>query len=115
MQVELGPVEPFEELMRRGGDAAQRAMSRFFMKDDPVYHSLRRITDRLAELGVAYAVVGGMALNAHGYTRATIDVDILVTPEGLVTVQAALAGLGYVPPFAGSKHLRDTATGVRIE
>ncbi|HMO25596.1 MAG TPA: hypothetical protein PKB10_04950 [Tepidisphaeraceae bacterium] len=24
-------------------------------------------------------------------------------------------GLGYLPPFAGSKHLRDTETGVRIE
>src|SRR5688500_8945512 len=115
MKVEQEPVGPFEELMRRGGDVAQRAMSRFIMKDDPVYHSLRRITDRLAELGVAYAVVGGMALNAHGYTRATIDVDILVTPEGLAAVHRALDGLGYIPPFAGSKHLRDTATGVRIE
>jgi hypothetical protein len=30
-------------------------------------------------------------------------------------VHAALEGLGYLPPFAGSKHLRDTTTGVRIE
>jgi hypothetical protein len=26
-----------------------------------------------------------------------------------------LDGLGYVPPFAGSKHLRDRETGVRVE
>ena len=44
-----------------------------------------------------------------------VDVDILVTAEGLAAVHRELEGLGYVPPFAGSKHLKDTATGVRIE
>ena len=35
---------------------------------------------RLNEAGVSYILVGGYALNAHGYTRATEDVDILVAP-----------------------------------
>ncbi len=56
-----------------------------------------------------------MALVAHGYDRTTTDVDILLTVDGLKRVHEALEGLGYVPPFAGSKQLRDTATGVRIE
>jgi hypothetical protein len=42
-------------------------------------------------------------------------VDILVTADGLKAVHAALDGLGYVPPFAGSKNLRDAETQVRIE
>ena len=85
------------------------------MRDDPVHRTLRDVTQRLDALGIAYAVAGGMALVAHGYDRTTVDVDILLTPEGLTAVHAALEGLGYVPPFAGSKNLRDTATGVRIE
>ena len=56
-----------------------------------------------------------MALNAHGFRRATVDVDVLVTSEGLQRVHEALEGLGYVPPFTGNKNLRDAASSVRIE
>jgi hypothetical protein len=108
-------VESFDEIMRRGGDRAIMEAGRFFMRDDPVHATLRKITSKLAELGIAYAVVGGMALVAHGYDRTTTDVDILLTSDGLKQAHAALEGLGYVPPFAGSKNLRDTATGVRVE
>ena len=44
-----------------------------------------------------------------------VDVDILVTREGLSVIHAKLDGLGYVPPFSGSKNLRDAEHGVRIE
>jgi len=76
---------------------------------------LRRISSRLDELGILYAVAEGMALGAHGYVRATADVDILVTEEGLGSVHRELEGLGYVPPFTGSKNLRDVGSSVRIE
>ena len=49
-----------------------------------------------------------MALDAHGFRRLTVDVDILVTREGLKAIHERLEGLGYVPPFTGSKNLRDT-------
>jgi hypothetical protein len=38
-----------------------------------------------------------------------------VTREGLDELHRQLEGLGYRPLFAGSKHLRDTELGVRIE
>src|SRR5438477_11985006 len=101
--------------MHRGGSAAIDEASRFFMKSDPVHKSLREITKRLTDLGIPYAVMGGMALVAHGYDRTTVDVDILVTAEGFSAIHRTLEGLGYVPPFAGSKNLRDTQTGVRVE
>ena len=85
------------------------------MRNDPVHESLRRITGKLAELGVPYAVAGGMALVAHGYDRTTVDIDVLVDEGGLREAHKNLDGLGYVPPFEGSKNLRDTQTGVRIE
>ena len=56
-----------------------------------------------------------MALFLHGYRRFTEDVDILVNAEGLHRIHQSLEGLGYIPPFAGSKNLRDAETGVRVE
>jgi hypothetical protein len=88
---------------------------RYFRKDNEVFRSLRKITSRLDTLGISYAVVGGMALGAHGHHRFTVDVDLLVTADGLRSIHEALEGLGYVPPFAGSKQLRDVENGVRIE
>ena len=108
-------VEPFENRMRRGGETALREAGRFFMRDDAVHRSLRKVTTELEQMGIPYAVVGGMALVAHGYDRTTVDVDLLLTAEALARVHARLDGLGYLPPFAGSKDLRDTETGVRIE
>ncbi len=87
----------------------------FFQNESEVQKSLRRITARLNALGIDYAVVGGMALFLHGFRRFTEDVDILVTREGLAKLHQALEGSGYRPPFAGSKNLRDTENGVRIE
>jgi hypothetical protein len=105
----------FEDIMRQGGGAAVAEAGRFFMKTDPVHQTLRTITARLEALGIPYAVAGGMALVAHGYDRTTVDVDLLLTAQGLEAARQNLDGLGYVPPFSGSKNLRDTSTGVRIE
>ncbi|MBX9678988.1 MAG: nucleotidyltransferase family protein [Gemmataceae bacterium] len=89
--------------------------SRFFDEKDRVHETLRNIGKRLEEIGVPYAVAGGLALFKHGFRRFTEDVDILVTKAGLKTIHERLDGLGYVPPFAGSKNLRDANTGVKIE
>jgi hypothetical protein len=108
-------VEPFEYRMQRGGESALREAARFFMRDDAVHRSLRKITAKLKQLEIPYAVAGGMALVAHGYDRTTVDVDVLLPADALSRVHAALDGLGYLPPFDGSKDLRDTETGVRID
>jgi hypothetical protein len=101
--------------MREGGTAAVQQAGQFFMRTDPVHQTLRTITQQFEALNIPYAVAGGMALVAHGYDRTTVDVDILLTPEGWAAAHERLEGLGYVAPFAGSKNLRDTKTGVRIE
>jgi hypothetical protein len=86
-----------------------------FEKESAVHKALLKITRRLDALGIAYAVADGMALFFHGYRRFTEDIDILVSREGLQELHRELEGLGYVPPFAGSKNLRDADLGVRIE
>jgi hypothetical protein len=109
------PYAEYEAHLRQGGAVATAAAGAFFMGDDPVHHTLRDVTGRLAAAGIPYAVCGGMALVAHGYQRTTVDVDILVTPQGLSDAHAQLDGRGYVPPFTGSKNLRAGDTKVRIE
>jgi hypothetical protein len=89
--------------------------SMHFERESAVHRALEAIARRLEELGVPYAIVGGIALFFHGYRRFTEDVDLLVTADDLRRVHQHLAGLGYLPLFAGSKNLRDTASGVRIE
>ncbi len=86
------------------------------MQAGDVYETLRELADRLRREGLDYALIGGMALVAHGYRRFTEDVDILMTKETLQAFRERLVGRGYVPAFSGaSKSFRDARTGVRIE
>lgn len=105
----------YEQRLDQDPGWALREGSRHFEERSAVQDALRRITARLEELGIDYAVAGGMALFAHGLRRFTEDVDILVTREGLEVIHSRLRGLGYRPPFSASKNLRDTEHGVKIE
>ena len=86
-----------------------------FENGSAVHKALKHIVRRLEELGIPYAVVGGMALFFYGVRRFTEVVDILVTRDGLQRLHESLDGLGYIPPFPGSKNLRDVEAGVKIE
>jgi hypothetical protein len=105
----------YEELLNRDPRWALTEGSRHFEESSAVFKALHNITSRLKEIGIPYVVVGGMALFRHGLRRFTEDVDLLVTKDDLKVIHAKLAGLGYLPPFTNSKHLRDTQTGVKIE
>lgn len=65
---------------------------RHFGRDSEVFKTLRKVAHRLDDLGVPYAIIGGMALDAHGYRRMTVDVDLLVTPSGLRRLEDGLGG-----------------------
>ena len=108
-------VPVYEDMLKRDRSWAMDEGDRHFQRDDAVFKTLRKIAERLEAVGVPYAIAGGMALEAHGFRRLTIDVDILVSREGLKTIHEKLKGLGYVPPFSGSKNLRDAEHGVRVE
>lgn len=93
-----------------------RESERFHMGVGKVNQALATICQTLERAGIDYAIVGGMALNLHGYARETVDVDLLVTPAGLEAIHDRCVGRGYLPAFAGAhKALRDTQTGVVIE
>ncbi|HYN21619.1 MAG TPA: hypothetical protein VE078_11715, partial [Thermoanaerobaculia bacterium] len=80
-----------------------------------VQRAVEKVVRLLEEDGIPYALIGAMALNAYGYLRATVDVDLLLTREGLEAFKEGHLGLGYVQKFPGSKGLRDTENGVTID
>ena len=53
----------------------------------------------LNEAGADYMLVGGYAVNAHGYVRATEDLDVWVrpSPENAARVMAAMKNFGMPP------------------
>ncbi len=59
--------------------------------------SLEAIVGALNGERVDYLIVGGLAVNAHGFVRLTRDVDIVLhlTPENAAKGLGALLGLGY--------------------
>lgn len=84
-------------------------------QESEVYKALRRFTTRLDELDIPYLLAGALALNFHGFQRFTIDIDVILTKEDMKKAHQALEGRGYLPPFAGSKNLRDTENKVAID
>jgi hypothetical protein len=88
---------------------------RFFMGEADVHQALERLARLLDEKEIPYAVIGAMALNEWGYRRVTVDVDVLLTPEGLRDLRSDVLGRGYVEKFPGSRGLRDTVAGVNID
>ena len=108
-------IESYESRLERNREWAMQEASRFFEGKSEIHDTLKKITQKLRDLGIDYVVVGGLAMFQHGYRRFTEDVYILVTREGLKEIHHRLEGLGYLPPFQGSKNLRDMEHGVRIE
>ncbi len=87
---------------------------RFFTGEAAVQRAMKRLCRLLDERGIPYAVIGAMALNEWGYRRVTVDVDVLLAPEGLRALKAEVFGRGYVEKFPGSRSLRDTEGGVNV-
>jgi len=74
-----------------------------------------RLCRKLDELGIPYAICGGLAVNAHGHVRVTNDIDVLLTADGLVQFRAAALGLGWVERFPGSRGVKDAEGNVPVD
>ena len=87
----------------------------FFMGSSKVHLALAKLARLLDEAGIPYAVIGALALNEYGYLRVTVDVDVLLTREGLDAFKHRHLGRGYLEKFPGSKGMRDTENNVVID
>jgi hypothetical protein len=92
-----------------------RHATQFFMGEADVQRALEKVTRLLRDDGIPYALAGALALNEHGYRRVTVDVDLLLTRDGLEAFKRKHLGRGYTEKFPGSKGMRDTENGVNID
>lgn len=81
-----------------------------------VVRTARTVAAVLAQRDIAHLIVGGIAVQEHGYPRTTIDVDIVV-PDVLEAVEWLTADL--TGPFARVKgsddRLEDRRNGVMVD
>jgi hypothetical protein len=66
---------------------------------------LRALLDALHQREVRFVVIGGLAVAAHGYVRATEDLDIVPDPdrENLRRLSNALVDLEATLPLDGDR------------
>jgi len=67
----------------------------------------------LQDAGVAFKIVGGVAVVHHGYARTTEDVDVLVAGDALGRIDGALAAHGF--ERVSASRLRHVSSGVRVD
>jgi hypothetical protein len=81
------------------------------MADDPAPFDPQRIFDALAEHRVDYVLIGGLAVQTHGHTRMTNDVDVMAdpAPANLERLADALRALEARVLNPGSEGLAITA------
>ncbi len=67
--------------------------------------SLKSILYALNHKQIKYLIVGGVAVNIHGYQRLTHDLDLVIQliPENILNALSALEQLGYFPAIPVNK------------
>ena len=96
-------------------DAVLSFLGAYFMERSPVHLAAEELARHLEEAGIDYAIAGALSLGAYGFVRATEDVDVIVTREGLEKFKERWLGLGYVNLRPGGKPVRDTIHNVKID
>ena len=91
------------------------AMSMFEQGKDPANIAMRRLIRRLKKAGIAYAIMGGLAVYVHGYRRFTDDVDVLLTREGFVEFQRRFVPKNYEPVPGRSRRFTDKQNRVTVD
>lgn len=78
----------------------------------PVDQALPAVRDLLDSAGVAFKVVGGLAVIHHGYARTTEDIDVLVEAGYQDRIDARLEPSGFARETP--HRLRHRASGVAV-
>jgi hypothetical protein len=110
MSLEMGPEADFKTALATPIDAYEEGLA-FFRGEGMLNRTLRSVIEDLERHDIDYAVIGALALLLHGYARFTVDIDLLLTPEGFKTFRERLVGVGYIAKFPGATKKFVTAEG----
>ena len=77
---------------------------------------LRALLDSLHQHRVSFVVIGGVAVGAHGYVRATGDLDLVPdpSPENLRRLGNGLVALEATLPMAGGRSFTPATDGAPL-
>jgi hypothetical protein len=89
-----------------------REIAMFFDGTDRVHQTMRRVAEKLESAGLKYAIMGGMAVNAHRYVRTTGDVDFLVRADGLDFIRKLVASGEFRAVEGRSRRFEDPVTNI---
>ena len=92
-----------------------KEVSRFFQKRSPQHQATRRLARRLKKADIPYALMGGMAVNAHGAERTTKDLDILLTPAGLERFREEFVDEVYQQVEGRPRRFIERQSGVTVD
>ena len=87
----------------------------FFQGADAVHQTMNKIAADLEQAKIPYAIVGGMAVNAHRHGRTTDDVDVLLTQEGFAKFRSLFVPKTYAKLPKRPKRFLDPANGVTFD
>lgn len=105
----------FQQILAKPTLAFEEGL-RFFEGRGLMNQTLKQLARDLDSRGIAYSIIGAVALNQHGYKRFTADIDVLLSKEGLARFNAELVGRGYRPAFEGAtRKFRATTENVSLE
>src|SRR5262249_12586 len=115
---EMGTMQISRQVRKANSFSATRELrelERFFMARDKVHQPLRRVVKNLSKGKSDDGVVGGMGLNAHRYRRATTDVDVLLTVEGLEAFRQRFLDKEYEQAPRRPRRFVDLKSSVTID
>src|SRR5262249_4370773 len=96
-------------------DRRLKEIAMFFQHKDPVHKAMNRLVKRLEKAEITYAIIGGMAVNAHGHRRTTADLDLLVTADGLAEFRRRFVPKNYDPIPQRTRRFTDRTNQVTID
>ncbi len=96
-------------------DQRLREIDIFFQGNSPVHHTMARVVEKLEQAGIPYAIVGGMAVNAHQYERTTKDLDLLLTSAGFAEFVRQFVPGDFEQFPNRPRRFRDRANGVTFD
>jgi hypothetical protein len=90
-------------------------IDRFLAGTSEVHQTLRRLVVNLERAKIPYAVMGGMAVNAHGHRQTTDDVDILLAGEAFERFEEILVRNLYGHDARRWRRFIDRSNGIPVD
>jgi hypothetical protein len=110
-------MQPFTNFPNLNGTFANRLkeIGMFFDGTDAVHQTMRHVAALFTAAGIEYAIVGGMAVNAHRHSRTTRDVDFLLSTAGWSELRKMVAAGQFLPVPGRARRFTDPATNISFD